>query len=576
MRNSHDDSESEDSLVESARGGTELRQIRIDEAAEYYNKTFRSINQLCCKDILKAWIRFCHRRKQSTHPYNGGKEKEASKEVSKEVSKEKPYNGRLTKPDYWPCDEDYPCRGVRHTEPDHLLKPGLSAYQLTRILVLTSLLERLKLLPHLLQYTNKASECADFSLKNLIKSTDGIELDTENRKHWKPEYLERLNEIYWVRAKEMQYEKEEIGDCYSRWRHFLCYANTTLDGDTLVPVHMPKPRGSARKVRKARKSAAKTAEPSSKRARNEPEQSDNSVRKAPVANMCINPQTKDGTMGQTEMPKPSIHTGRSALTEEVTPEVSCSEPRLCNSNDASTIFGSQQRPGRRQNLVEENWTMRSTNFREDPAVSTNPSSSMQTSYSQPGRQQNGQAAWQQVPIRTRVNETLTRSALAHLVTPEVENVRYPAFAASSSGLVGYPGWQTEEYLDPQGTSSVYTADADPNPSLLPYTYGSFSSDYNNSYSNPSSSTRFDPWNDENQTVMPPYHQSLDEEHQQRFGAPAVGNPQYSYQHLGMATPSAGNQDLANQSLQHTELGIRDSSLGTEHKFNPYPHDQRQL
>ena len=281
-------------------------------------------------------------------------------------------------------------------------------------------------------------------------------------------------------------------------------------------------------------------------------------------------------MGQTEMSKPSIHTGPSALTEEVTPEVSCSEPRLCNSNDASTIFGSQPREGRRQNLVEENWTMRSTNFREDPAVSTNPSSSMQSSYSQLGRQQNGQAAWQQVPIRTRVNERFTRSAPAHLVTPEVENVRYPGFAASSSGLVGYSGWQTEEYLDPQGTSSGYAAEADPNPSLLPYTYGSFSSDY--SYSNPSSGTRFDPWNDESQTVMPPYHQNLDEEHQQRFGAPAVGHPQYTYQHLGMATPSAGNQDLANQSLQHTELGIRNSSssLGTEHKFHPYAHDQRQL
>ena len=211
VRNSHDDSESEDSMVESARGETELRQIRIDEAAEYYIKTFRSIKQLCCKDILKAWIRFCHRRKQSTHPYNGGKEKE----VSKEVSKDKPYNGGLTKPDYWPCDKDHPLKGVRHTEPDHLLKPGLSVYQPTRILVLMSFLERLKLLPHLLQYTNKASECADFSLKNLIKSTDGIHLDRENRKHWKPEYLERLKEVYWVRGKEMQYEKDEIGDCQS-------------------------------------------------------------------------------------------------------------------------------------------------------------------------------------------------------------------------------------------------------------------------------------------------------------------------------------------------------------------------
>ena len=560
VRNSHHDSESEDSMVESAHAGTELRQIRIDEAAEYYDKTFRSINQLCCKDILKAWIRFCHPRKQSKNPYNGGKDK--SKDKSKEVSKEDDdYNGHLTKPDYWPSDVDWRGKGVRHTEPDHLWKPGLSVYQLAPILVLTSLLERLKLLPHLLHCENKGYKDATFSLERLIKSTDSIHLDTESKKHWKPEYLERLKEIYWVRGKEMQYEKEEIGDCHSSWRRFLRCANTVSDGDTLVHVHMPKRRRGTRKARKARKSAAKTAKPSSKCARNEPEQSNNSVRKAPVANMCINPQIRDGK------------TGTSALTEEVTPEISCCEPTLCNSN-ASTILNSQSREDGRQNSVEENWTMRSTNFRQDPAVSTNSSSSMQTSFSQLRGQQNGQAAWQQVPVRTRLNETLTRSAPAHHVTPAVENVRYPAFAASSSGLVGYSGWQTEEHLNPQGTSSVYTGDADPNPSLLPYTYGSFSSDY--SYSNPSSGPQFDTWNDESQTVMSPYYQSLNEEQQQRFGTPAVGIQSYSYQHLGMATPSAGSQDLANQSLQHTNFGIRNSSSGTEHKFNPFSHDQRQL
>ena len=568
VRDSHHDSESEDSMVESALRGTELRQIRIDEAAEYYDKTFRSINQLCCKDILKAWIRVSHQRKQSTHPYNGGKEKKVSKEKEEYI-----YNGNLKKPDYWPCDADWESKGVRHTEPDHLYKRGLSFYQLAPIFVLTSFLERLKLLPHLLQYTNKVSTDANFSLEKMIKSTESIHLDGDSKKHWKPEYLERLKEIYWVRGKEMQYEKEEIGDCHSSWRRFFHCANTASDGDTLVHVHMPKPRGSIRKGRKARNSAAKTVKPSSKRARNEPEQSNKSVRKAPVANMCIDPQSKDGKMGEIETSKPSIHTGSSPLIEEVTPEVSCCETTMCNSN-ASTILNSQTREDRRQNSVEENWTMRSTNFRRDPAVSTNPSFPMQTSYSQLGCQQNGQAAWQQVPIRTRLNESLTRSAPAHPVTPEVENVRYPAFAASSSGLVGYPGWQTEEYLNPQGTSSVYTADANPNPSLLPYTYGSFSSDY--SYSNPPSGPQFNTWNDESQTVMSPYDQNLDEEQQQRFGTPAVGIPQYSYQRLGMATPSAGNQDLANQSLQHTNFGIRNSSSGTEHSFNPFSRGQRQL
>ena len=126
VRNSDHDSESEDSVVESALAGTELRQIRIDEAADYYNKTFRSINQLCCKDILKAWIRFCHPRKQSSHPYNGGKDQ--SPEESKKASQEEyEYGGHYTKPDYWPCDKDWRGnKGVRHTEPDHQLKHGLS------------------------------------------------------------------------------------------------------------------------------------------------------------------------------------------------------------------------------------------------------------------------------------------------------------------------------------------------------------------------------------------------------------------------------------------------------------------
>ena len=188
----------------------------------------------------------------------------------------------------------------------------------------------------------------------------------------------------------MQYQKEEIGDCHSNWRHFLHCADTALDGDTLVHVHMPKARGSTRKPRKARKSATKTAKPSSKRASNEPEQSNSSVRIAPVANMCIDPQTKNGKMGQKEMSEPSLHTGTSALTQEVIPDVSCGQPTIFNSHDASTMLGPPPRQDRRQNSGEENWTIR-TSFGQDPAVSTNPSSSIQTSYSQIGRQQNSPA-----------------------------------------------------------------------------------------------------------------------------------------------------------------------------------------
>ena len=105
---------------------TETEQMKIrDVKLYYYYFAFCSTNQLVCKDISKAWIRLCHPKKQSTHPYNGGKSS------SKRSEAEFYYKGHFSAPDYWPFDEGWQNgRGCRHLEPDHLKKPGQTVYKL--------------------------------------------------------------------------------------------------------------------------------------------------------------------------------------------------------------------------------------------------------------------------------------------------------------------------------------------------------------------------------------------------------------------------------------------------------------
>ena len=53
----------------------------------------------------------------------------------------------------------------------------------------------------------------DFRLEELKKATVGIERRRGER--WTAANLQRLQEIYRVRAKEIEYEKGMIGDCHS-------------------------------------------------------------------------------------------------------------------------------------------------------------------------------------------------------------------------------------------------------------------------------------------------------------------------------------------------------------------------
>ncbi len=209
------DSDPEDKIPDELEGvETETQMMRIADVHRlYYPFAFRSMNQLACKDIGKAWIRICHPRKQTSHPYNGGKtDGEFGSDRSVALYG---YLGHFTSPDYWPSDEGWqnPSGGVeacRHKEPDHVLKPGQFVCGLVPTPALTCHLERLVLLVHLLRSQNKGFKDGDFSLEKLVKSTERIHLEYEE--NWTPKSIERLENIYWVRKKEMEFERGEMGE----------------------------------------------------------------------------------------------------------------------------------------------------------------------------------------------------------------------------------------------------------------------------------------------------------------------------------------------------------------------------
>ncbi|KAL6712780.1 hypothetical protein ACLMJK_009621 [Lecanora helva] len=157
---------------------------------DYYIQAFKLIGQLGCKDIVKAWIKFCHPKKQSTHPYNGGKEKGTSKDDQ----------GAQTAPEYWPLQDGWRSgNGCRHREPDHIKRP-----------------ERLILLKHLLRCGHRY-----FALDKLRLATRHIERNIPI--NFTKGTVKMLKQIYDARAMEIQYEHGKIS------------------GDTTIDVLMPRP-----------------------------------------------------------------------------------------------------------------------------------------------------------------------------------------------------------------------------------------------------------------------------------------------------------------------------------------------
>jgi hypothetical protein len=83
-----------------------LTQVTLsDQAARtaFFELRFGQMQQGMCKTVAKAWIKIIEPKKQTRCPYNKGEE---------------------GKPDWWP-------EGVRHKEPDHLMKPERHSLLLT-------------------------------------------------------------------------------------------------------------------------------------------------------------------------------------------------------------------------------------------------------------------------------------------------------------------------------------------------------------------------------------------------------------------------------------------------------------
>ena len=582
----------EDAKDELAGAGTDLQQIRIDEAADYYFKALRSIKQLACKDIAKAWIRRCHLKKQTTHPYNGGKSDTARSQA------EYGYLGHLTRPDYWPSDEGWGLHsglGVRHREPDHLTRAGLATNQRILILMLTFHLERIKLIPHLLTSQYKGFKDGNFSLENLKEATENIHLKQDNGKNWTPASVERLEEIYRVRAKEMEYERKEIGDRHPSWWQPLNCANIASDGDTLVTVQMFKRRDNPRGPPK---STVKAAKPSSKHSEQGPEQKSPRVCNTPAANKCFDLEMENEGIDFFEGFEPSIHTDTSSSTEEVTPDACCSGTTLDRARRTQHGLSSSH-----SSSAQENWTMQSANLRQTSNISAHPTpdgyvvtrgepqrslqlrehrfvpSSMQTFPSQEARHHNDYRPTASQRAASQ-NITLTRSPPARPVAPKEEKFRYLGFAASSSGTAGafpendeYPSWQIQDRWTPQAASLAYTAAAGSSASPLPSTNTSFSTSYGDARL--PSGPQLDTWN---QIPSRPYYQSFDADPQQHFGMQTVSDTQYDFQQFySTHTPSGGIPDLANQSLYSTDFHPHNPSLGPEHYYlGPSSKDHRQL
>jgi hypothetical protein len=74
----------------------------------YYSKVFENLQQVNCRLIAKAYVKLVEPRKQVLYPYNG------RMTIAGNVHELTPDE---TKPPWWPP-------GVRHREPDHLLKAG--------------------------------------------------------------------------------------------------------------------------------------------------------------------------------------------------------------------------------------------------------------------------------------------------------------------------------------------------------------------------------------------------------------------------------------------------------------------
>ncbi|PLB53679.1 hypothetical protein P170DRAFT_346625 [Aspergillus steynii IBT 23096] len=138
-----------------------------EKVLEYYENALKHFQQINCRLIAKAFIKFIEPRKQVKHPYNGGKPRGTGQKGDPEK----------TKPEWWPA-------GVNHKEPDHLRKD-----------------QRVALLVHILRKLDQSG----------ITPEKLQEVAHDARRQLKPpEKIEIFDEIFRVRRMEQRYERGEV------------------------------------------------------------------------------------------------------------------------------------------------------------------------------------------------------------------------------------------------------------------------------------------------------------------------------------------------------------------------------
>ncbi|KAJ6164589.1 hypothetical protein N7470_003261 [Penicillium chermesinum] len=152
---------------------TEMVPLRIGDTAKvtsYYEGALKHFQQLNCRMVAKAFIKFIEPRKQVRHPYNGGKPPAGSAPGATG-------DPEKTKPEWWPP-------GVMHKEPDHLRKEY-----------------RIELLLHIIRNLSAYGITAD-KLKEVAGDTK------RSLKH--PSHVDIIYEILRVRKMEERFERGEV------------------------------------------------------------------------------------------------------------------------------------------------------------------------------------------------------------------------------------------------------------------------------------------------------------------------------------------------------------------------------
>ncbi|KAJ5647300.1 hypothetical protein N7490_003672 [Penicillium lividum] len=164
------DDASDDDCSPASNDMVPIRVGDTQKVMSYYESALKHFQQLNCRMVAKAFIKFIEPRKQVRHPYNGGKPPAGSPPGATG-------DPEKTKPEWWPP-------GVMHKEPDHLRKEY-----------------RIELLLHIIRKLSGYGITAD-KLKEVAGDTK------RSLKH--PSHVEIIYEILRVRKMEERFERGEV------------------------------------------------------------------------------------------------------------------------------------------------------------------------------------------------------------------------------------------------------------------------------------------------------------------------------------------------------------------------------